>query len=63
MIGDKTLTENEYSALWPERPIDMKNVYTEYYRTCESLTNDLLYALTLVLKVRADYFDDYLIKT
>jgi len=44
--------------LWPERPAELRQVYTDYYRAMERLAARLMGAFALALDLREDFFRD-----
>ena len=44
--------------VWPERPAELRVVYTDYYRAMERLAADLMRAFALALGLSEDFFRD-----
>ncbi len=44
--------------LWPERPAELKKVWTEYFRAMEVLSAQLMRIFALALELPEHYFDD-----
>jgi isopenicillin N synthase-like dioxygenase len=44
--------------VWPEKPAELRAVYTEYYRAMERLAVSLMRAFALALDLREDFFRD-----
>jgi len=44
--------------VWPEKPAELRAIYTEYYRAMERLAAHLMRAFALALALREDFFRD-----
>ena len=43
---------------WPDRPVKMQEIWTEYYREMERLAGTLMRIFAIALDLEEDYFDD-----
>jgi isopenicillin N synthase-like dioxygenase len=43
--------------LWPSRPSNMRDLYTDYFHRMEALTTDVMHIFATALDLEADYFD------
>ncbi len=48
--------------LWPAKPSNMRELYTDYFHRMESLTTDVMHIFATALELPADYFDSKLDK-
>ena len=44
--------------IWPDRPVEMREIWTEYYREMERLAGTLMRIFAIALDLKEDFFDD-----
>ena len=44
--------------IWPDRPVKMREIWTEYYQEMERLAGTLMRVFAIALDLKEDYFDD-----
>ena len=44
--------------MWPDRPVEMQEIFTEYYQEMERLAGTLMRIFAVALNLREDFFED-----
>lgn len=60
MLGDENDNNIDPIPLWPNKPIDFKSLWTNYYRKCEILSKEILSLMALALNLESNYFNNFL---
>jgi hypothetical protein len=60
VVQDENGNNIDPIPLWPNKPIDFKSLWTNYYRKCEILSKEILSLMALALNLESNYFNNFL---